>query len=226
MHASLTRRSMRRRHIVHSSSPTRARNRHAGMSLVAGLALALPIVLFATATLSSVVAFTGAVSAYGYFSQDLTDPKDLEKLTFSQPSVIYDRTGEIELARVGAELRELVSYDDVAPVVLDATTAIEDKDFWTNAGFDPFAIVSAAIDSINGNTRGASTITQQLVRQRLLDPALVQDPDRRVERKIKEIIQSIRLTQAYPGDPGKRQVITAYLNQGLGLLFLRRRLRR
>jgi peptidoglycan glycosyltransferase len=98
-------------------------------------------------------------------------------------------------------------------VVLDATTAIEDKDFWTNPGFDPFAIVSAGLDSLNGNARGASTITQQLVRQRLLDPALVQDPDRQVERKAKEIIQSIRLTEAYPGDAGKREIITTYLNQ-------------
>ena len=82
-------------------------------------------------------------------------------------------------------------------------TAIEDKTFWTNSGFDPVAIGSAALDTLRGDGRGASTITQQLVRQRLLDPALVQDPDRTVERKIKEIIQSIRVTQAYPG-PGRQ----------------------
>src|SRR5204862_7589695 len=60
---------------------------------------------------------------------------------------------------------------------------------------------------------GASTITQQLVRARLLDPALVQDPNRTVERKLKEIIQSVRVTQAFPGEDGKREIITAYLNQ-------------
>ena len=66
---------------------------------------------------------------------------------------------------------------------------------------------------MRGDSRGASTITQQLVRNTLLDPALVQDPHRTAERKLKEIIESIRITQAFPGVEGKQQVITAYLNQ-------------
>ena len=44
-------------------------------------------------------------------------------------------------------------------------------------------------------------------------PALVQDPHRTAERKLKEIIQSIKLTEAFPGDTGKQKIITAYLNQ-------------
>ena len=47
----------------------------------------------------------------------------------------------------------------------------------------------------------------------LLPPDLVQDPSRTPERKIKEIIQSIRLTKAFQGEEGKQQIITAYLNQ-------------
>ena len=127
--------------------------------------------------------------------------------------VVLDRTGKIELARFGEFKREVVTFDEIPPVLLDATTAIEDKTFWENAGFDPMAIIAAGIDSIRGNSRGASTITQQLVRARLLDPDLVQDPERTVERKLKEIIQSIRLTKAYPGEDGKKRIITAYLNQ-------------
>jgi membrane peptidoglycan carboxypeptidase len=205
MQTSLNRRAMRRRN--------GGRRNGGGNSLARGIVISLPLFLFASFVAVSAIAFLGTVSAYGYFSQGLTDPKDLENLTFSQPSVIYDRTGKIQLASVGVEQRELVSYDQVAPVAIDATTAVEDKNFWTNTGFDPLAIVSAAIDSLRGDVRGASTITQQLVRQRLLDPALVQDPNRQVERKIKEIIQSVRLTQAYPGDVGKQQIITTYLNQ-------------
>ena len=41
----------------------------------------------------------------------------------------------------------------------------------------------------------------------------MRDPDRIIERKIKEIIQSVRVTDAYPGEEGKQQIITAYLNQ-------------
>ena len=215
MQASLNRRAMRRRYGAQVKNGRLAGGRRAaaGPSLTLKVAVVLPILLFAAAAALSAVAFLGAVSAYGYFSRDLTDPKTLENLSFSQPSVIYDRTGKIVLASVGVEQRELVTYAQLDPELVDATTSIEDKNFWTNTGFDPLAIVSAAIDSLRGDVRGASTITQQLVRQRLLDPALVADPGRQVERKIKEIIQSVRLTQAYPGDAGKQQIITTYLNQ-------------
>src|SRR6185369_2144684 len=127
-------------------------------------------------------------------------------------SVILDRNGKV-LARFGGEKRDVVAFEDIPPIVIDAQVAIEDKTFWDNAGFDPLAIISAGIDGLRGSDRGASTITQQLVRQRLLDPDLVQDPKRKLERKIKEIVQSIRLTEAYPGLTGKQQIIAAYLNQ-------------
>ena len=54
-------------------------------------------------------------------------------------------------------------------MLVDATTAVEDRTFWENSGFDPVGIASAGIDALRGRARGASTITQQLVRQRLLN---------------------------------------------------------
>jgi peptidoglycan glycosyltransferase len=155
----------------------------------------------------------GVVAAFSRYTEGLTPPTELLKdLSFSEQSRITDRNG-VELARFGGEKREVVAFKDIPPIVVDAQVAIEDKTFWENAGFDPLAIIAAGIDSLRGNSRGASTITQQLVRQRLLEPELVQDPKRQVERKIKEIIQSIRLTEAYPGVEGKQAIIAAYLNQ-------------
>ena len=52
--------------------------------------------------------------------------------------------GKVELARFGESRRELVTFEQIPPILLDATTAVEDKTFWENAGFDPVAIVSAA----------------------------------------------------------------------------------
>jgi penicillin-binding protein 1A len=213
MHTTLQRRAVRRRNSRRLYRGQVAGKSAGGLSILAVLAIGLPLLIFASFVTVSAGSVMGVMSAYDYYARDLPDPRKLEQLSFSMPSVIYDRTGKIELAQVGVEQRELVKYDQIPPVVLDATTSIEDKDFWTNPGFDPFAIVSAGLDSLNGNARGASTITQQLVRQRLLDPALVQDPNRQVERKAKEIIQSIRLTEDYPGDEGKRKIITTYLNQ-------------
>ena len=153
-----------------------------------------------------------AVSAYNHYAAGLPDPVNaLTNIQFEQQTVIYDRTGKIELARLGDLKRELVTYDELPGEIVDATTAIEDKDFWVNPGFDPAGIVSAGLDTVSGKPRGASTITQQLVRARLLPPEAFDGS--LYERKAREIIQSIRLTQAFPGQTGKQQIITAYLNQ-------------
>jgi membrane peptidoglycan carboxypeptidase len=152
------------------------------------------------------------VAAYNFYADGLPDPKSaLNELSFEQQTIVTDRSGKVELARLGTLRREVVTFDQIPDEMLDATTAIEDKDFWTNPGFDPLGIASAGIDTILGKPRGASTITQQLVRARLL-PAKAFEGET-YERKIREIIQSIRLTEAYPGDKGKQDIITAYLNQ-------------
>ena len=72
----------------------------------------------------------------------------------------------------GGESRQPVTFDEIPPILIDAATAIEDKTFWTNTGVDPVGIMSAASTRCAATSRGASTITQQLVRQRLLDPDL------------------------------------------------------
>ena len=204
MQISLTRRQRNRR----NGAARRGRGGGGGRRAV----LAIPILLFSSFLVLGVVAFVGAVSAYAYYSRDLPDPKNLfHELSFDQPSIVYDRTGTVALATLGATKRELVQFADIPPEVIDSTTAIEDKDFWKNPGFDLGGFISASIDTVLGRPRGGSTITQQLVRARLLPQAAFAGSV--YERKVREIIQSIRLTQAFPGDDGKQQIITAYLNQ-------------
>ncbi|MBI2781763.1 MAG: transglycosylase domain-containing protein [Chloroflexi bacterium] len=174
-------------------------------------ALAIPLLLFSSFLVLGGVGFAGTVSAYAYYSSNLPDPRDLETIGFEQPSIVYDRTGTVELARFGVLRRELVGFNDIPPEMIDATTSVEDKDFWTNPGFDIGAVVSAALDTLAGRPRGASTITQQLVRARLLPADAFSGSV--YDRKIREIIQSIRLTQAYPGEDGKKKIMEAYLNQ-------------
>jgi penicillin-binding protein 1A len=68
------------------------------------------------------------------------------------------------------------------------------------------------MESVTGvRDRGASTITQQFVRARLL-PEEVVEGDQWI-RKIKEILQAKNLTLAFPGEEGKQRILTAYLNQ-------------
>jgi peptidoglycan glycosyltransferase len=205
MHTSLARRQARRMNGARRRSRSGAGRK---------AAVALPLFLFGSMALVALIGLVGVVGVFATYSQGLPPVSDLEKIEFHEESIVYDRTGTVELARFsGGEQRSVVAFDEIPPILIDATTAVEDRSFWTNTGFDPVGIASAAIDTLRGSERGASTITQQLVRQRLLPPELVRDPERRVERKIKEIIQSVRVTEAYPGEEGKKTIITAYLNQ-------------
>ena len=173
------------------------------------------IILFAFLAAIGVLGAIAVLAVYGSLSSNLDDPAELTAYDLPEETVLLDRTGKTELARFGDFKRDIVTFEEIPPILLDATTAIEDKTFWENAGFDPLAIIAAGIDSLRGQGRGASTITQQLVRARLLDEDLVQDGERTYERKLKEIIQSIRVTQFFGAqrEDGKKEIITAYLNQ-------------
>ncbi|HEX5590855.1 MAG TPA: transglycosylase domain-containing protein, partial [Candidatus Limnocylindrales bacterium] len=205
MQTSLARRQRHRRNGA-------ARRGRGGGGSARRAALAIPLLLFGSFLALGSVGFVAVVSAYAYYSRDLPDPeRAFQDLAFDQPSIIYDRTGTVELARLGERKRDLVTFDQLPAELLDATTAVEDKDYWTNPGFDLGGFISATIDTLQGRPRGGSTITQQLVRARLLPEEAFEGST--YERKAREIIQSIRLTQAFPGQEGKEQIITAYLNQ-------------
>jgi membrane peptidoglycan carboxypeptidase len=183
-----------------------------GGTVIRRIIIAIPIIIVLLGMLTAGAGALFTVAAYNYYAQGLPDPTEaLLDLDFDQQTLVYDRTGTVELARLGSLKREVVTFDQLPAETLDATTAIEDKDFWINAGFDPIGIVSAGLDTLAGRPRGASTITQQLVRARLLPPEAFEGST--YDRKFREIVQSIRLTQAYPGDEGKQEIITAYLNQ-------------
>lgn len=168
------------------------------------------LVTIATVALAIVV----LTAAVGVLSIGLPDPARLQTLTFAQPTVIYDRSGTVELGRFSREERHVVAFAEVPPLVLDATTTAEDRTFWSNSGFDVAAMLSAAAEGASGvRERGASTITQQLVRARLLPSEVVGAGADRYIRKAKEVIQSIRLSEAFPGEQGKEQIVTAYLNE-------------
>ena len=105
---------------------------------------------------------------------------------------ILDRDGNLlyEIIDPNAGRREYIRIDDISPFMIAAIIATEDKDFYSHPGFDLVAIVRAAIQNLSaGETvSGASTITQQLARNLLLDVG--ERNQRTIERKVKEIILS------------------------------------
>jgi len=141
-------------------------------------AVAISMLVFGGLALVGLVGLIVTVGLFAIYSQGLPPTSDLERIQFGSDSVVFDRTDKIQLATFGtAENREPVTFDQVPPILIDAITSTEDKSFWTNSGVDPVGIMSAMLDTIRGRERGASTITQQLVRQRLLDRARHYDRD-------------------------------------------------
>jgi peptidoglycan glycosyltransferase len=178
--------------------------------LLGGLFALLPVALLGACLLIAAIAYGGTIAIYSAVVSDLPDPKDLDTIVLNQNTTVYDRTGTVQLAAFGSDRRTEVDFASIPGIVLDTTTAIEDKTYWENSGFDPLGFVAAALDTLGGSGRGGSTITQQLVRSVLLPNSAFKGSV--YERKVKEIIQAIRLTKEFPGRVGKEKVIAKYLN--------------
>ncbi|HEU5317622.1 MAG TPA: PBP1A family penicillin-binding protein [Chloroflexota bacterium] len=145
------------------------------------------------------------VYAFNTIRRDLPDPKQLDSLPLPQVTRLYDRTGQHLLYEFYEERRIAVPLRDVAPVMLQATLAIEDANFYQHRGFDPKGILRAALDNFRtGETvGGASTITQQLVKRMLLSD------EQTYIRKLREILLATQVDALYSKD----KILEMYLNQ-------------
>lgn len=91
---------------------------------------------------------------------------DTSKLYNQQASILYDRNGEV-FAKLGTEKREIISYDNMSEVLVDAIIATEDSRFFQHNGFDLPRFLKASVGQLMGrNVGGASTITMQISKQR------------------------------------------------------------
>src|SRR5713101_401776 len=165
----------------------------------------LPGFLVALLLASVALVTFGAVTALAFFGQDLPSAEDLARAPLSLSTKVYDRSGTQLLYQFEEERRDIVTFDQVPQMVIDATLGAEDKSFWTNPGIDIFGILRAARDDLlhRNVVSGASTITQQLVKQRIVGDEVS------VSRKIKEAILAVEVTRTY----SKKQILELYLNQ-------------
>ncbi len=118
---------------------------------------------------------------------------------------IYDRTGTILLYDTGKDAkRTAVALSQISPLIPQATIAIEDSNFYNNIGIEPTSILRAVLANITtgGYGQGASTITQQVVKNSLLTT------DKTITRKIKEWVIAVKLTRVMTKD----QILETYLN--------------
>ena len=160
--------------------------------------------LFATAAIIFVIAAAGIAAVIWKYEQDLPDYTQLQNYEPPVMTRVHAADGSL-LAEYYHERRLYLPSSAIPPLVKNAFIAAEDKNFYVHHGFDPEGILRAAFVFLQGSkhVQGASTITQQVAKNFLLTN------ERTFDRKIREILLSMRIEQAYSKD----KILELYLNE-------------
>ncbi|QKD78981.1 transglycosylase domain-containing protein [Actinomyces marmotae] len=166
------------------------------------------------------VPFVGAASVISKASREFFEdlPDDFKVLEPSQVSVLRAADGT-EIAQFYAENRIVVPLKDISKNVRNAVIAVEDQRFYQHEGVDPTGMLRALASNAAGADRqGASTLTQQYVRNVLVeagirsgDPAKIRAAtEPTTARKLREIKYALTLEKTLPD--AKNQILEGYLN--------------
>jgi peptidoglycan glycosyltransferase len=188
----------------------RGRNKTSGLSVPRIGVQIVSLLLVVAFVLTSITAMS-VYSAYAQVAASLKPRLSaLNNRQSFETSRIYDRNGTLLYEFFDAGRRTRVDLDDISPLLIKATIAIEDKTFFSNPGIDYEGILRTLYQSISAGTEtgGASTITQQVIKNIVLTEEERQYQNR-YERKIKEIILAQELNQQYT----KEDVLELYLNE-------------
>jgi penicillin-binding protein 1A len=161
--------------------------------------------IFSATTLALVAVAIAIGGILFMYSRDLPDHETLANYTPPTISRIYSREGMI-VDEFAAERRLFVPAEDIPDRIAQAFVSAEDRNFYEHGGYDPRAIAAAFVEAVRSrgrDVRGASTITQQVMKNFLLDGS------RTVERKIKEIILAARIETTLSKD----RILELYLNE-------------
>ena len=159
--------------------------------------------------------FLGAVdlNIFWLFGQS-PSPKALGNPEYKEASLIYS-SDNVLIGKYFTENRSAVRYEDISPYVVMALISTEDERFYQHKGVDYQGIVGAIKDIVQGNPRGASTITQQLaknmfkMRSQLTNGILCKVPGLSMAiMKAKEWNTAYKLENLYT----KKEILTLYLN--------------
>ncbi len=144
----------------------------------------------------------------------VTSPDFVPKELYSKQSTsIYAKDGTTEIARVGNDDIELITYNDLPEVVIDALIATEDSRFFQHNGFDAARFFKASLGQLAGqNAGGASTLSMQVIRNKFSTKET--HGIKGIVRKFSDIYMSVfKLEAVYT----KEEIIEFYLNsQWLG----------
>ena len=154
-----------------------------------------------TRSLACLLALAGASSACSYTSRAAEPPAEEE----IESSTIYAADGTLVHTFHAEENRKVVPLEQIPEHVRAAVIAIEDERFYRHTGVDVRAVLRAAQSNAaaGGIEEGGSTITQQYVKQEILE-----DDSQTVERKLQEASMAVQLERRYSKD----RILELYLN--------------
>ncbi len=152
--------------------------------------------------LSAVLLFAAACVGAVFFVYQSTKIPPLNALVNDQNNIYYwaDNT---EMVRKGETNRQIVELADISPNLQNAVIAAENETFRTDSGIDPKGMLRAVVNMAKGGqTQGASTITQQYVKNAYLTQ------EQTLSRKVKEFFITLKVNQEYE----KPDILKGYLN--------------
>ena len=142
----------------------------------------------------------------------LPEPDKLVERSSDQSTQIFDRNGILLYRVYGNQNREFVSIDKIPEHTKWALLAAEDIEFYQHKGLDYGGIVMSAFQNLRSGeiTRGASTVTQQLVKNTILYDVLGDKAyEQKYSRKIKEVLITMQVEQTFTKD----EILQMYMNE-------------
>ncbi|MEM6887755.1 MAG: PBP1A family penicillin-binding protein [Pseudomonadota bacterium] len=161
--------------------------------------------IFTAVTMALAMTALTVGAVFWMYGRDLPSYESLAQYAPPTISRIYSGQGQI-IDEFAKERRLFTPSEAIPESVKEAFISAEDKNFYTHKGYDLRGIGAAAVEAVQSrgqDIRGASTITQQVMKNFLLDGS------RRAERKIKEIILAVRVESAM----SKEKILELYLNE-------------
>ncbi len=159
--------------------------------------------IFSWLTIGAIMVALTIGAIFWMYGRDLPNHEQLAQYAPPTISRIYSGEGRM-IDEFAQERRLYAPSDEIPDLVKQAFISAEDKNFYTHKGYDPLAMVAAGLEAARGGQlRGASTITQQVMKNFLLSS------DRTAERKIKELILASRLEETLSKD----KILELYLNE-------------
>ncbi len=165
-------------------------------------------ILFASLVFIGVLCLSFAFIVFKQFSENLPDYEQLKNYNPMITTRLYASDGSL-ISEFSKEKRIFVPIDTIPKNLINAFLAAEDANFYKHSGIDLFAIFRTSLTNAfgvlsgEGSMGGASTITQQVVKNFLLTR------ERTFQRKIKEAILAYRMSKSFP----KERILELYLNQ-------------